>query len=188
MVNRIARLLPIAGFGLLIPWIIEMAAGHTLVMVHYTGWVAACFFILCIAMTPLSIIWNIRSGQKFKKPLGLFAFGYSVLHGIAYLVDQDYNVAAFTENGHIVAGVLAVLIMLPLACTSTPWAMRKMGKNWKRMQRWVYLAAILIAAHIVSPLSFLIVALLAVRLAPVRHYFVQRHRPVTNRRNPVHGS
>lgn len=175
-VNRktFSLLMPIMAIGLLILWITQMVAGHTTAALHLSGWAAGCFLTLCLAMTPLSIVWNIRGGQGFKKPLGLIAFVYAVLHGIAYLADQDYDLTAFTKNGAVIAGVLATLIMLPLACTSTPWAMRKMGKNWKRLQRGVYLAAILAAAHMGSPLSLILLVLLAVRLAPVRHYLIQR--------------
>jgi sulfoxide reductase heme-binding subunit YedZ len=170
-------LTPVMGIGFLIPYVIGMAVGQTHAMVLYAGFVTGWFFTLCLAMTPLNIIWGIRGGQEFKKPFGLFAFVYAVLHGFAYLVDESCDLAAFAQNGVAVTGALATLIMLPLALTSTSWAMRKMGKNWKRMQRMVYLAAILIAAHMLMdglPFGLVILALLVVRIPPVRRYLVQR--------------
>lgn len=164
----------IMGVGFLIPYVIGMAEGHSAMMVHYSGFVTGWFFTLCLVMTPLNIIWGIRGGQGFKKPFGLLAFAYAVLHGFAYLVDRDLELATFTQNGMIVAGVLATLIMLPLALTSTPWAMRKLGKHWKPLQRMVYLAAVLVTAHVGLPLGLLLLALLVVRLPPVRQHWTQR--------------
>jgi sulfoxide reductase heme-binding subunit YedZ len=176
----VLRLTPIMAVGFLVLYIAGMAAGQTHAMVIYSGIVAGWFFTLCLAMTPLYIIWNVRSGQKFKKPFGLLAFVYTMLHGFAYLVDENYDLAALTRNPSIVNAVLATLIMLPLALTSTPGAMRRMGKNWKRLQRMTYLAAILIVLHS-RIFGLVLLILLMVRLPPVRHYLIQRRSKSTHK-------
>ncbi len=179
-----SMLVPIMGVGMLIPYIAGMLSGRARMLVHYSGLATGLFFTLCLLMTPLYIIWGIRGGQGFKKPFGLFAFVYSVLHAFAYLVYKEFDFAAFVENEFVITGVLAMLVMLPLALTSTPWAMRKLGKNWKRMQRLTYVAAVLFAAHMfftdhISMLRYtvglLILVLLAIRLSPLRKSLIQRH-------------
>ena len=45
--------------------------------------------------------------------------------------------------------VVAFLNLLPLALTSTQGWMRRLGKNWKRLHRWVYLAAAAAAVHFI---------------------------------------
>lgn len=178
-------LTPAMGVGFLIPYFVGMMAGHTHTVMLYSGYVTGWFFILCLSMTPLHIIWGIHAGQGYKKPFGLFAFAYAVLHGFVFLVHEGYDLAAFFKDGFILTGMLATLIMLPLAVTSTPWAIRKMGKNWKRLQRMVYVAAVLIAAHMLMsgvPFGLLIPILLAVRLPPVRRLLNQRRKGSRHRR------
>jgi methionine sulfoxide reductase heme-binding subunit len=51
------------------------------------------------------------------------------------------------ERRYALAGFAAFLLLVPLAATSTRWAMRKLGKNWKRLHRLVYLAGILAVVH-----------------------------------------
>ena len=41
----------------------------------------------------------------------------------------------------------ALLVLLPLALTSTKWSIRKLGKRWQTLHRLVYVAACLAVAH-----------------------------------------
>ena len=52
-------------------------------------------------------------------------------------------VADIVKRRYITMGIAAWLLLLPLAVTSTNWAIRKMGgKNWNRLHKLVYAAAV----------------------------------------------
>ncbi len=145
--------------------------------VAFTGVLTGLYLALCLAMTPLNIIWGVRGGLACKKPFGLHAFVFSVVHGIAHLKANGYALSALTAETGVLVGVIAALIMLPLALTSNKWAMRKLGKNWKRLQNMSYLVGLLASVHILmvgGPFAILLILLLVIRLPPIRKYFLKR--------------
>ena len=155
-------------------------------LIAFTGYMTFIFLALCLAMTPLYIIWGNSNGLPFKRPYGITTFVYATLHGLGYLWQQDWGWSALVANAFVLTGVAAFVIMVPLAGTSNDAAMKALGKNWKRMQRMTYLVAILVTMHTLmlgSPGGVILLALLAVRIPPIRRYFVQRrsrlkHQPV----------
>ncbi|HXS78490.1 MAG TPA: protein-methionine-sulfoxide reductase heme-binding subunit MsrQ [Terracidiphilus sp.] len=154
-----------------------------------TGYNALLLLILSLAVTPLRqlsprLSWLI----KFRRLLGLFAFFYATIHLATYLVlylDFDWGVfkTDITKRRFIIAGFAAYLLLLPLAATSTTWAIRKLGgKQWNRLHKLVYLAAICGIIHywwqvkpgVLSPMN-LTITLIALLLArPVLHWFQAR--------------
>jgi sulfoxide reductase heme-binding subunit YedZ len=57
-------------------------------------------------------------------------------------------VADIEKRRFITMGVTAWLLLLPLAATSTNWAIRKLGgKNWNRLHKLVYAAAVCGVIH-----------------------------------------
>lgn len=77
------------------------------------------------------------------------AFGYAAMHTILYLVDQNSvaRVLADLPKLYIWTGWIAFVIFIPLAATSMDYFVRRMGPNWKRLQRWTYAAAVLTLIH-----------------------------------------
>ena len=119
-----------------------------------TGYNALLILILSLAVTPLRLLsprlsWLI----KFRRLLGLFAFFYASIHLATYLVlylNFDWNVfkTDITKRRFIIAGFAAYMLLVPLALTSTTWAIRKLGgKQWNRLHKLVYLAAICGIVH-----------------------------------------
>jgi sulfoxide reductase heme-binding subunit YedZ len=115
--------------------------------------------------------------------LGLFAYGYGVLHLVNYVVvDQFFAWDAIVEDvlkrPWITMGFSALLLLTPLAATSTQGMIRRLGRRWARLHRLVYLAAALVVVHFLwlvkldtsEPTTFglIIVALLALRLRRAR--------------------
>ena len=103
--------------------------------------------LVCLAMTPLNRYFGWTSAIQLRKPAGLWAFGFAVLHVLTYMRDVQFTWLRFPMPSFIVLGVLGLLILTPLAITSNRWAMRRLRKDWKRLHRLVYLAGNLVVFH-----------------------------------------
>lgn len=164
-----------------------------------TGRAAIILLALSLAVTPLNTIFGWKQLIPLRRPLGLYAFLYVSLHLFTFLVlDYGLNLAwigeALFEKWYALLGFSAYLILLFLAATSTKWAMRKMGKNWKSLHRWVYLAGILALAHYYFAVKTLttrpfltivvVLLLLLVRITPIKQALLrwQRKRKVVTKR------
>jgi sulfoxide reductase heme-binding subunit YedZ len=116
-------------------------------LVKETGEWAIRFLVFSLLCTPLYILFGWRKVLPLRKALGLYAFMYAILHFIFFVLDRGW-LATFGEFNFIL-GLLAVLIMIPLAVTSNQWSIRTMGKNWKYLHRLAYVAAGCAVLHIV---------------------------------------
>jgi sulfoxide reductase heme-binding subunit YedZ len=118
-----------------------------------TGRAAIALLLLSLAATPLHTIFGFRRGLTVRKSLGLWAFAYASFHllnfvGLDYGFDVQFLLQdALLNKPYIVAGLAALLILLPLAITSTRGWMRRLGRNWKRLHRLVYAAGVLAVLH-----------------------------------------
>lgn len=122
-------------------------------MLHPTGEFAARAMILAMMCSPLFALFPkariVQSLLKRRRYIGVAAFGYAALHTAFYLIDKG-SFAKVVEEMLVLSiwtGWLAFLIFVPIAATSNNWAVRALGSRWKQLQRWVYAAAILTAAH-----------------------------------------
>ena len=117
-----------------------------------TGFAAITILILSLASTPLNTLFGWRELLKRKRTLGLYAFFYATLHVTVYLAidygfDLNLLVEATLEKRYTLIGTTAYLLLIPLAFTSTKYWMRKLGKNWKKLHKLVYLIAPLLILH-----------------------------------------
>ncbi len=89
---------------------------------------------------------------SLRRPLGVAAFIYALLHLCSYFLREgDFKVAfeQMTEKIFLLFGLAAFFILLALAITSNNWSLRKLrAKRWKQLHRFVYLAFFLITAHV----------------------------------------
>ena len=114
-----------------------------------TGMLTLIFLSLTIAVTPLRKIFGINSLVKVRRMLGLFAFFYGALHLLTYVwFDRLFNLASVGQDvvrrPFILVGMTAFLLMVPLAITSTNNMVKRLGgKNWARLHKLTYVAAIL---------------------------------------------
>jgi sulfoxide reductase heme-binding subunit YedZ len=104
------------------------------------------FLWLTLAITPIQTISKWRGMTDYRQLFGLCAFFYASLHVLVYLiVDQNlmWRMIAIDimESPYVWFGVLAYLIVFALAVTSSKFAKKKLGKNWKKLHRYIYLAA-----------------------------------------------
>lgn len=117
-----------------------------------TGRYALALLVLSLACTPARSLTGLVAFQRLRKPLGLYAFLYVLLHLLTYLgLDFGFNLAflwpEITRQPFVQVGLLAFLLLLPLAITSTRRWRKRLGKNWKRIHRLAYLAAALAVLH-----------------------------------------
>ena len=118
---------------------------------HRTGEAVLQLMFASLAVTPVRRLvgWNWLIAAR--RPLGLFAFFYAVLHFLIYLGDQGfapgYIVEDVVKHPYVTVGFAAFCILVALAATSTRGAIRRMGKRWVRLHRLVYAAAILGVIH-----------------------------------------
>ena len=119
-----------------------------------TGWYALVLLILSLAVTPLNAYLGWRWAIPLRKLLGLYAFLYASIHflifvGLDYGFDLQLIWQTIVEKRFVLVGFAAFLILIPLAITSTKGWMRRLGKNWKKLHQWIYLASLLVIVHFV---------------------------------------
>lgn len=119
-----------------------------------TGQTALVLLVLSLSITPLYTAFTIKELLPLRRRLGLYAFLYATLHflifiGLDYGFDPELLKEAIFEKRYALVGFAAFLVMLPLALTSTKGWMRRLGKRWKALHRWVYVAALLVIVHYV---------------------------------------
>jgi methionine sulfoxide reductase heme-binding subunit len=118
-----------------------------------TGMLTLIFLCLTVAVTPLRKIFGINSLVKFRRMLGLFAFFYGSLHLLTYIwFDRLFNLISVGQDvarrPFILVGMIAFILMVPLAITSTNKMVKRLGgKRWARLHRLVYVAAIAGVVH-----------------------------------------
>ena len=111
------------------------------------------FLLITLAMTPLRQITNQAVFVRHRRMLGLFALFYASVHFLswmAFLLGFRFFaiMEELIERPYITLGFSAYLILLALGATSPKAVARKLGKNWKRLHRLVYIAAVLGVVHL----------------------------------------
>ena len=157
-----------------------------------TGGTAITLLLLSLAVTPVQTTTGWRKVSTGRKSLGLWAFAYAVLHMLVFVgLDYGFSLEFILLDGlptkpYILVGLAALLILLPLAITSTKRMQKRLGKRWKALHRWVYAAGILAVIHYlwVVKLPFgqptiyaVILALLLVARIPVVRAWLGNLRP-----------
>jgi sulfoxide reductase heme-binding subunit YedZ len=118
---------------------------------HRTGKATLILLFATLAVTPLRRITRWNGIIAARRPLGLFAFFYGCLHFLIYLGDQGFAPAYIVEDvvkhPYVTAGFTALVLMVPLALTSTKASIRRLGKRWTALHRLIYLTAVLGVVH-----------------------------------------
>jgi sulfoxide reductase heme-binding subunit YedZ len=111
------------------------------------------FLLITLAVTPLRMLTGWNWLLRFRRMLGLFAFFYGVMHLSSYVsfrrvFDVDEIVRDLAERPFMTAGFAALMLMVPLAVTSTNAMVRRLGaKRWQLLHRLIYVVAPLGALH-----------------------------------------
>ncbi|WNG50257.1 sulfoxide reductase heme-binding subunit YedZ [Archangium minus] len=122
---------------------------------NQTGMLALIFLVASLACTPLKVVFGWTWPLRLRKLLGLMGFAYASLHFLTYAVlDQGLVLEAIlediTKRPFITVGFLALVLLVPLAVTSTHRMVRRMGfPAWQRLHRLAYVSASLGVVHFV---------------------------------------
>ena len=131
----------------------ELGANPIEALIRGLGDWALRFLLIALAVTPLRKItgWNWLGG--LRRMLGLFAFFYVVMHFASFIgLDQFFDWPAIgreiVKRRYITIGMAAVLLLIPLAVTSTDAMVRRLGgARWRKLHRLVYVIAPLGVTH-----------------------------------------
>ncbi len=118
-----------------------------------TGMMTLVFLMLTMAVTPLRSVSGLNWLIHFRRMLGLYAFFYGCLHFLCFFsLDRGFSLSntltEMVKRKYLIIGSIALLIMLPLALTSTNAMIKWMGgKRWRALHRLAYVAAIAGVIH-----------------------------------------
>lgn len=124
-------------------------------LIHQTGYWTLTFLTITMAVTPLRLWLGWVWLGRFRRMLGLFAFFYGFLHLSIYVVlDQFFDwmgiLKDIAKRPYITVGFTAMMMMVPLALTSTDGMIRRLGgQRWRSLHRLVYLITLLGGIHFI---------------------------------------
>jgi sulfoxide reductase heme-binding subunit YedZ len=164
---------------------------------HTTGDWTLRFLVLTLCITPLRKLLHLPELIRFRRMLGLFAFFYACCHFLVYLgPDQNFSLSGMLKDvakrPFITVGFTALVLLIPLALTSTAgWIRRLGGRRWQMLHRLIYVSAIcgvihylwLVKSAIYRPVAYgIIVGILL--LWRVLDWLARRGRKVPAAANP----
>lgn len=170
-------LLALVPLGRLVGWtMMDMLGANPIEKVlRQTGYWTLTFLTLTMAVTPIRQLTGIVWIGQFRRMLGLFAFFYSLLHLGTYLVlDQFFDWASILKDivkrPYITIGFAALVLMIPLAVTSTDGMLRALGgERWRKLHRLIYVITFggiihfwwLVKKDVTEPLTFAMIYLVS---------------------------
>lgn len=121
-------------------------------VIRGTGDWALRFLLISLSISSLRRLFGWRRVTGLRRMIGLFTWFYASLHLLSYVwLDQFFEWREIfydvLERPFITVGMLAWLLMTPLALTSNNASMRSLGRNWSRLHKLVYFIAILGVLH-----------------------------------------
>ena len=148
---------------------------------HAMGEAALQLLVVGLAITPLRKYVGLNL-LKFRRAIGVLTFFYVTAHLLVWLV-LDVQILSqvwgdILKRPYITIGMVAFLMMIPLAVTSNGYSVRRLGPRWRSLHKVTYVVALLGGLHFVmlvkgfqfEPLIYLavIILLLALRLPRLR--------------------
>jgi methionine sulfoxide reductase heme-binding subunit len=133
-------------------WFGGLGANPIEMLTRSTGTWTLVFLCVTLSVTPVRKITGYVQVLQFRRMLGLFTFFYVCLHFTTYVwFDQWFSASSIVtdvvKRPFITAGFLAFLLLIPLAITSTNGMMKRLGRNWVKLHKLIYLIAPIAIAH-----------------------------------------
>ena len=190
---------PLAGL-LYGSWTDDLTANPIEYVTRELGDTALRLLLASLALTPLRILFGLGGLVTLRRLLGLLAFFYVCLHFAVWIVLDhffDWHTMAddIVKRPWITVGVSALVLLVPLAATSTTGMIKRLGGvAWRRLHRLVYVAAVLGVLHyiwlakkvLVQPWVYatVLAVLLGIRGWDATRKVLKRRRPVLARTAP----
>ena len=111
------------------------------------------FLLLTLAITPLRQTLGLIEIARLRRMIGLFTFFYATIHLVSWMAFilgfRWFAIAEeLVERPYITIGFVAYIILFLLGVTSTNSMVRRLGRNWKRLHKLIYLASVLAIIHL----------------------------------------
>lgn len=172
-------------------WNHRLGANPIEYFLRATGVMTLVFVLATMLITPIRKWFGWNQLIKYRRIVGLFAFFYGLIHFTTYIVfdrslDIAGTVADVIQRPFIALGMAALLMMVPLAVTSTNAMVKRLGgKRWQMLHRLIYLTAIagvihfwmIVKSDVFYPAIF--AAILAVLLAVRAYFSIRNRKPVS---------
>ena len=153
------------------------------------GEVGLKLMVLGLMVTPLRK-WAGLNLIKFRRAIGVTAFFFVLAHFLVFAILDVQSLsrvwAEIVKRPYVTVGMVAFLLMIPLAVTSNNLSVRRMGAAaWNKLHKLTYPAAILGAVHYLwlvrgselEPIIYLVVTL---GLVAARYVSLWRNKPRTS--------
>lgn len=110
------------------------------------------FIMITLAVTPMRRLTRWNWLVRFRRMFGLFTFFYILMHFLTWLIlDQGLLISAvledIAERPFITIGMVALVLLLAMALTSTNGVRRRMGRRWQRLHYSAYAVGVLGVWH-----------------------------------------
>jgi sulfoxide reductase heme-binding subunit YedZ len=131
----------------------QLGANPAEALVRSTGDWTLRMLCAVLAVTPLRVSAGLPGLARFRRMVGLFVYFYAMLHLLAYSwfdmgLDAGDIARDIAKRPFILVGFTAVLLLTPLALTSSNWMIRWLGaRRWQALHRSVYVVAALAVLH-----------------------------------------
>jgi sulfoxide reductase heme-binding subunit YedZ len=164
----------------------QLGADPAKAIVLFTGTWAFYFLLMTLAVSPLKRLANQSWLMAHRRMLGLFALFYAIAHLLSYLIfvlglDFSSFGSELVKRPYILLTIPAVILLIALGATSTQGMMRRLGKNWVKLHKSIYLIAILAWLHVLlqvrsSYADAVLFGVLTALLLGIRVYWALRKR------------
>lgn len=119
-------------------------------VLEYLGVAALVCLLITLSITPAKKIFGIAWVLRFRRMAGLYSLFYALLHAFIFLtliVNFSALLEELIKRPYVLLGALSLLILLVLGLTSPKIMIRRLGRRWKVVHRWVYPASVLAWLH-----------------------------------------
>lgn len=164
----------------------QMGADPAKAIVLFMGTWTFYFLLITLSVSPLKRLASQSWLMAHRRMLGLFTLFYAIAHVLAYLVfilglDFSSFGKELVKRPYILLTIPAVILLIVLGATSTQAMMRRLGKNWVKLHKSIYLIAILAWLHVLlqvrsSYADAVLFGVLTALLLGIRFYWFLRKR------------
>ena len=164
----------------------QLGADPAKAIVLFTGTWAFYFLLITLSVSPLKRLANQSWVMAHRRMLGLFTLFYAIAHLLSYftfILGLDFSSfgSELVKRPYILLTIPAVILLIVLGATSTQAMMRRLGRNWVKLHKSIYLIAILAWLHVLlqvrsSYADAVLFGVLTALLLGVRVYWALRKR------------